>query len=631
VWAARSQRKWGITRNGEGEKYLEGRIKSVFFIKMEKKSDSIVRLIWRALQETTAMKWEYIITIPLTLLMVGALLAEPYIYKLVLDSISSYTYAPLHSISLWQQFSQIFTPLSWIFTLWLIASGAAIVIKYNRNTRFHMHLSAHWADVIAHGMNEFLQKNIFFHLSINNAEKLKIFNRGVDSVYDIAWQVILRIPKALLLLIGYVGLGLYIRADLTLSLLGALVVFMILPVWLGNIAHKQQKYATELWDKMYSLVGDIITNQAVVKFFSRREYAIKSSHSSVVDAANQQNKVRYIWWILDALSSAIEMIIGFVVLIFCVFFYARGLISFGDIVLFLTIASRISGPFMELEASYREVSKLAADYSKYREVLDLPPEPDLGTRTFPAVYENIYFKNLSFIYPETTREVLHGVNITLKRGTKTALIGHTGSGKSTLSNLLARFYEPTSGSILIDELDVRDIALESYRTQFAAVFQDTTLFNDTLRMNLQFVRDGITDEQIISACRDANVLEFIESLPSGFDTVVGERGLKLSGGEKQRIAIARAILADPEILILDEATSALDAKTEHLVSEALERLMEGRTALIIAHRLSTIQRANTIYILEQGSVTASGDHASLYQNSPQYKEMVDFQRHGFIE
>ncbi len=299
------------------------------------------------------------------------------------------------------------------------------------------------------------------------------------------------------------------------------------------------------------------------------------------------------------------MIIGFVVLIFCVFFYAQGLISFGDIALFLTIASRISGPFMELESSYREVSKAAADYAKYREVLDLPPEPDLGKESFPKDYESIDFKDISFSYPETTREVLHGVNISLKRGTKTALIGHTGSGKSTLSNLLARFYVPTSGAILIDGLDIRDISLDGYRSQFAAVFQDTTLFNDTLRMNLAFVRDGITDEQIRAACRDANVLEFVESLSDGFDTVVGERGLKLSGGEKQRIAIARAILADPRVLILDEATSALDAKTEHLVSEALERLMEGRTSLIIAHRLSTIQRADTIYILEQGAVLAS--------------------------
>jgi ABC-type multidrug transport system fused ATPase/permease subunit len=577
------------------------------------------------------MKREYWISVPLTILMVGALLSEPYIYKLVLDAVSEYKYTAPEGTTLLWQFREIFTPLIGIFALWGIASIMSIFIKYYRNTRFHMKLSTHWADIIARWIDEFLKKNIFFHLSVNNAEKLKIFNRWIDSVYDIAWQVVLRIPKALLLLVWYIALGIYIRADLTLSLLGALIIFMILPVWLGNIAHKQQKYATELWDKMYSVLGDIITNQAVVKFFARRTHTVESSRSSVVSAANQQNKVRFLWGILDALSSSIEMIIGFVVLTFCVFFYARWLITFWDIALFLTIASRISGPFMELESSYREISKLAADYAKYQEVLDLLPEPDYGTEKFPASYENIHFKNLSFSYPETNREVLQEVNITLKRGTKTALVGHTGSGKSTLSNLLARFYVPTKGVIQVDDLSINDITLESYRSQFAAVFQDTTLFNDTLRMNLQFVRDGITDEQITSACRDANVLEFIESLPDWFDTVVGERGLKLSGGEKQRIAIARAILADPKILILDEATSALDAKTEYLVSQALERLMEGRTSLIIAHRLSTIQRADMIYILEHGVVSGSGNHMRLYESSPEYKEMVDFQRHGFIE
>lgn len=227
-----------------------------------------------------------------------------------------------------QQFKEIFTPLTTLFILWAIISSMSILIKYYRNTRFHERLSTHWADIIARGIDEFLKKNLYFHLSVNNAEKLKIFNRGVDSIYDISWQVTLRIPKALLLLIGYVALGIFIRADLTLSLLGALTIFMVIPIWLGNIAHRQQKYATELWDKMYSIVGDIITNQAVVRFFARRSHSVDTSHLSVIGAATQQNKVRFLWGILDALSSSIEMIIGFVVLIFCVFFYARGLITF---------------------------------------------------------------------------------------------------------------------------------------------------------------------------------------------------------------------------------------------------------------------------------------------------------------
>ena len=169
-------------------------------------------------------------------------------------------------------------------------------------------------------------------------------------------------------------------------------------------------------------------------------------------------------------------------------------------------------------------------------------------------------------------------------------------------SLLARFYDPTGGNINIDGVPIQDFTLSGFRSQFAAVFQDTTLFNDTLRSNLEYVRDGLTEAQIRKACKEANILDFIESLPEGFDTIVGERGLKLSGGEKQRISIARAILADPEILILDEATSALDAKTEKLVSESMELLMKGRTSIIIAHRLSTIRRADHIYLLENGKI-----------------------------
>lgn len=162
-----------------------------------------------------------------------------------------------------------------------------------------------------------------------------------------------------------------------------------------------------------------------------------------------------------------------------------------------------------------------------------------------------------------------------------------------------RFYEPKSGTIRIDGTDIYDYTLDSYRQKFAAVFQDTTLFNETLRHNLEYVRDGITESDLKKACKEANILEFIESLPEKWETSVGERGLKLSGGEKQRIAIARAILADPEVLILDEATSALDTKTEKLVQDAFDHLMQGRTSIIIAHRLSTIRTADVIYLMEK--------------------------------
>ena len=258
-------------------------------------------------------------------------------------------------------------------------------------------------------------------------------------------------------------------------------------------------------------------------------------------------------------------------------------------------------------------------------------EPDNGTKVLSHLEKTLTYNHLSFSYPSNDREVLNDISFEVKKGQRVAFVWHTGSGKTTLTQLLTRFYDPVSGSIQIDGTDIRDFTLESYRSKLAAVFQDTTLFNDTIRHNLEYVRDGVSLEQIREACRQANILEFIEGLEKGFDTEVGERGLKLSGWEKQRIAIARAIIADPEILILDEATSALDAKTERLVQEAFSTLMEGRTSVIIAHRLSTIRHADHIFLFEKWRLLDSGSHDELYLSSPVYREMVDYQKNGFVE
>lgn len=305
--------------------------------------------------------------------------------------------------------------------------------------------------------------------------------------------------------------------------------------------------------------------------------------------------------------------------------------TIGDLFFFVTIAGRIYAPLQTLEASYRNIVRYVADFIKVRTLLDMADEPDNGKKTLGTLGKMISYDRVSFSYPSNDREVLQDVSFEIRKGQKVAFVGHTGSGKTTLTQLLTRFYEPISGGIKIDGTDIREFTLESYRSKLAAVFQDTTLFNDTIRHNLEYVRDGVTFEQIREACRKANILEFIEGLEKGFDTEVGERGLKLSGGEKQRLAIARAIIADPEILILDEATSALDAKTERLVQEAFDSLMEGRTSIIIAHRLSTIRHADRIFLFEKGELIGQGSHDELYAASRVYREMVDYQKNGFVE
>jgi subfamily B ATP-binding cassette protein MsbA len=256
------------------------------------------------------------------------------------------------------------------------------------------------------------------------------------------------------------------------------------------------------------------------------------------------------------------------------------------------------------------------------EVLDEPTErqSDRGTRTEAVLRDSVVFEDVSFAYESSP--VLENISFTARRGEVIALVGQSGAGKSTLVDLIPRFYEPTSGRILLDGVDTREIALPALRSLIGIVSQDTVLFNDTVRSNLAYGAGGkYSDAQVEAAARAANAHRFIAELPNGYDTVLGERGTRLSGGQRQRLSIARALLVDPPILILDEATSALDTESERLVQEAIDRLLEGRTVFVIAHRLSTVAHADQILVLERGRVVEHGAHAALLARRGQYHRL----------
>jgi subfamily B ATP-binding cassette protein MsbA len=229
-------------------------------------------------------------------------------------------------------------------------------------------------------------------------------------------------------------------------------------------------------------------------------------------------------------------------------------------------------------------------------------------------------ENVNFAY-DTRKEVLHEVSFASEPGTVTALVGPSGAGKSTIIGLIAAFYVPTSGRVLVDGVDLSTVKLDSYRRQLGVVLQETFLFDGTIRENVAFARPEASEQEIMAACRIARVDEFAEGFEKQYDTVVGERGVKLSGGQKQRVSIARAILADPRILILDEATSSLDSESEALIQEGLRYLMRGRTTFVIAHRLSTIRRAEQILVVEGGSIIERGTHESLYAAGGRYFDL----------
>ena len=303
-------------------------------------------------------------------------------------------------------------------------------------------------------------------------------------------------------------------------------------------------------------------------------------------------------------------------------------ITQGQLVSYTAFLAFMIAPVFQVVGIGTQLTEAVAGLERTREVLDERPEDEDPRRTvtLPDIVGELEFEKVSFSY-EAGKPVLQDVSFRSLPGTVTALVGSSGSGKSTIIGLVAAFHVPLSGRVLVDGVDLATVRLDSYRTRLGVVLQESFLFDGTIRENVAFSRPFASEEEILAACRIARVDEFAERFPETYDTIIGERGVKLSGGQRQRVSIARAILADPRILILDEATSSLDSESEMLIQEGLAQLMRGRTTFVIAHRLSTIRRADQILVVEGGRIVERGTHASLYALDGRYRELYDKQ-HG---
>jgi ABC-type multidrug transport system fused ATPase/permease subunit len=305
-----------------------------------------------------------------------------------------------------------------------------------------------------------------------------------------------------------------------------------------------------------------------------------------------------------------------------------GTMTPGDFFSFSAFLAMLVAPVGQVVMLGPQITEALAGLERTREVLDEKPEDEAPNRTIrlDRVQGHIAFEHVDFSY-DTGKQVLFDVGFESQPGTVTALVGPSGAGKSTIIGLVAAFYEPTAGRVVVDGVDLAKVRLNSYRSQLGVVLQETFLFDGTIRENVAFARPEASEEEILAACRIARVDEFAENFEKKYDTLVGERGVKLSGGQKQRVSIARAILADPRILILDEATSSLDSESEALIQEGLSYLMRGRTTFVIAHRLSTVRRADQILVVEAGRIIERGTHYSLYAAGGRYYDLYTRQ-HG---
>jgi len=393
----------------------------------------------------------------------------------------------------------------------------------------------------------------------------------------------------------------------------------------GKVLRKLSKRTQENAADTNSLLYETIMGARIVKAFNMEEHEVNKFNKVNMDYYRLSMKSIKRTLLLNPTTEFLGCIAGVLVFFWGGREVIAGKISFGVFGLFLGSLLSLIRPLKKLSQVNALNQQAMAASERIHEVLETEPtvkEP-LTPKTLAGFKQNIRFKDIWFSYGDT--QILKGVNLEVGYGQMLAIVGPSGTGKSTLVDLIPRFYDPQKGNVFIDGLDVREFNLKSLRNQIGIVNQETMLFNDTIRANIAYGKLDATDKEIEEAARKAHAHDFISKCPQGYNTVIGDRGVKISGGERQRIAIARALLKNAPILILDEATSQLDSTSERIVQEALDSLVTGRTVFVIAHRLSTVRNADKIVVLDKGVIVEQGAHGQLLENKGLYKRLYDAQ------
>ncbi len=436
-------------------------------------------------------------------------------------------------------------------------------------------------------------------------------------------QVAFREP---FLVIGYLVAMFTISWQLSIfSILFLPVVAVVIGSIVKRLRHPARK-SMELGSDMTSTLDETLSAVKIVKSYNAVDYVKDKFHKINAATADMALYMARRQQLASPMSEILGITAIGIIIVFGGSLVAAGSLDAAQFLAFVAIFSQITRPVRSFLDQFTNINQGVAAGERIFRLLEEhnPMEDSEGAVEMKPFEREIELRDVSFSY-DGKRQVLSGINLTIKRGERIALVGTSGGGKSTLSELIPRFYDPTDGEILIDGVPMRNIKQESLRSRIGSVAQDTVLFNDTILANLAFGRQGATREEVIAAAKVANAHTFIMETENGYDTNIGDRGMKLSGGQRQRLSIARAILKSPEILILDEATSALDTESEKLVQESLTRLLEGRTSIVIAHRLSTIYDADKILVIDRGTIAESGTHAELMAKSGIYSKLVEMQ------
>ena len=473
------------------------------------------------------------------------------------------------------------------------------------------------------------QLSLRFHLSRRTGEVTKVVERGTKSINSMIYFLLFNIMPTIVELAIVAGIFYF---KFGWEMVAATAVTVVGYVW---ITRTITEWRTKLRAQMNELDGtalaravDSLLNYETVKYFGA-EHRERERYGSAARAyAEAAIKSENSLGLLNIAQATIMNLLMAGAMAFTVWKWSLGELTPGDLVLIQTYLTQLFRPLDMLGWVYRTIRQGLIDMAMmFRlidtevEVKDAPGAPALVVNRPTLVFEDVVFGY------DRNREILHGLSFEVPAGGHVAIVGPSGAGKSTIGRLLFRFYDPWSGRILIDGQDIREVTQDSLRRHIGIVPQDSVLFNDTIGYNIAYGREGASEEDVVAAARDAAILPFIRKLPDGFETEVGERGLKLSGGEKQRVAIARTLLKNPPILLLDEATSALDTRTEQDILRTLKRVSRYRTSLSIAHRLSTIADSDLIYVMHDGRLEEQGNHVELLRRDGLYAEMWNRQAH----
>lgn len=495
-------------------------------------------------------------------------------------------------------------------------------------------LAQFFLSTIRNGVTERLRNDIYHKVLIlpvaffSEQRKGDLISRMSNDLADVEWSIVSTLQSLVkdpINIVFFAVALVFISPQLFLYFLMVLPVAVWLIAKIGKSLKKNSMQGQSRLGGVFAVLDESLTNIRAIQSFGRIEERQQSFAAINDDFSRTMVKVAWRKELSSPLSEVLGTICLVAILVLGGSLVIRGGLLASVFIVFVIIFARLIPPVQALVKAYSSLQKGSAAAARFFEVLDaeevIVERPDAVVKR--DFQHEIEYRNVSFAYGE--EKVVDQVNLTIAKGKTVAIVGPSGAGKTTMVDLLPRFYDVSGGEILIDGVRVDDLNINSLRGLIGLVSQQCVLFNDTVANNIAFGRKDYTREQVVEAARVAHADEFIDLLEQGYDTLIGDRGLNLSGGQRQRLSIARAVLKNPPILILDEATSALDAESEHAVQEALSELMKGKTCIVIAHRLATIQNADQIVVLNHGKIVESGTHENLIMRDGLYKKLIDMQ------